>query len=294
MAYYTTELRDVLARHGDLWMYGGWPIYDESYRKQLVENIKDYFYFREIGLETDELFIHRYRIKMRINMPKHNAMFRSMNADFDPLATFLMRKSGKDVTRSDIEQLSAFVNESGMDLSQAVDMLRDEKDVNSRSGNRKGSSVNDATTTSRARSINSDFPQTLLSGREDYASSGGDTVGENKTHAENNENVTETAETTNVGTGHNQNITKSKSSGSDKHDGSNTTRGNIEYILGSVTSGRTTDVGTVLENWLRVSKTVEEQIMDDLESLFMGLYSTGDNFAGPYEHQFPGIYYYYY
>ncbi len=47
MAYFTTELRDVLARHGDSWMYDGWPIYDESYRKQLVENIKDYFYFRD-------------------------------------------------------------------------------------------------------------------------------------------------------------------------------------------------------------------------------------------------------
>lgn len=291
MAYFTVEFRELLARHGDKWMRDGWPIFDESYRDQLVTNIKDYFYFREIGLETDEMFIHRYRIKMRLNMPKHNAMFRSMNADFDPLATFLMRKSGKDVTRSDIEQLSAYVNESGMNLNQAIDMLRDEKDVTKRTGTREGASLNDTTATSKARAINSDFPQTLLSGNGDYASSGGDTVGENKTHVNGTEKVDETADSTNTGTGHNRNLTESKTKGSDKHDGSNTTRGNIEYILGGITTGRTMDVGTVLENWLRVSKTVEEQIMDDLESLFMGLYSTGDNFAGPYEHRIPGLYY---
>lgn len=291
MAYFTVEFREVLKRHGDRWMKDGWPIFDESYREQLVTNIKDYFYFREIGLETDEMFIHRYRIKMRLCMPKHNAMARSMNAEFDPLATFLMRKSGKDVTRSDVEQLSAYVNDSGMSIDQAVDMLRDEKDVNTRAGKRAGESNSTTTATSRARSINSDFPQTLLSGNEDYASSGGDTVGENATKVNSTESVKEESDMTNIGTGHNRNLTKSSNKGSEKHDGSSNTRANTEYILGAVTSGRTMDVGTVLENWLRVAKTVEEQIMDDLESLFMGLYSTGDNFAGPYEHRTPGLYY---
>ena len=291
MTYFTMEFREVLSRYGDEWMKNGWPIFDESYRTQLVENIKEYFYFREIGLETAELFIHRYKIKMRLCMPKHNAMYRSMDERFDPLATYLMRKSGKDITRSVIEQLSAFVNESKGNLDEAVKRLRNETDTGTRNATRKGESKSETKATSRARSISSDFPQTLLSGNEDYASSGGDTVGENKTVGDNAENVNETNETANKSLADNLDTTKSASSGKDTHDGSSNTQSNIEYILGGITQGRNMDVGTVLRNWLDIAKSVDEMIMDDLESLFMGLYSTGDNFAGPYEYIIPGLYY---
>lgn len=291
MTYFTMEFREVLSRYGDEWMKRGWPIYDESYRNQLVENIKDHFYFREIGLETAELFMHRYKIKMRLCMPKHNAMYRSMDERFDPLATYLMRKSGKDITHSVVEQLSAFVNESKGNLDEAIKRLRNETDTGTRNASRKGQSKSNTKATSRARSINSEFPQTLLSGNEDYASSGGDTVGENKTIGDNTENVNESNESSNKSLADNLDSTKSTSSGKDTHDGSSNTESNVEYILGGITQGRTVDVGTILRNWLEVAKSVDEMIMNDLESLFMGLYDTGDSFAGPYEHRIPRLYY---
>ena len=292
MAYFTSEFRDVLRRFGDKWMKDGWPIFDESYREELVDKIKDNFYFREIGLETEEMFIQRYRIKMRLCMQRHNAMYLSMGDHFDPLASFVMRKRGKDITRGDIENLTAYVTESKGNLDQAINRIVDETDINTRVGNRNGKSTSSNKNTSKARSISSDFPQTLLAGNQDYATTGGDTVGEGASEGKNDELVVENSDAKNISRANNQDNTQSQTESSDKHDGSQSTRSEIQYILGGITEGRTTDVGTVLRSWLETAKTADEMVMDDLESLFMGLYSTGDTFTGPYEFPWPGFYIY--
>ena len=292
MAYFTSEFRDVLRRFGDKWMKDGWPIFDESYREELVDKIKENFYFREIGLETEEMFIQRYRIKMRLCMQRHNAMYLSMGDHFDPLASFVMRKRGKDITRGDIENLTAYVTESKGNLDQAINRIVDETDSNTRVGNRNGKSTSSNKNTSKARSISSDFPQTLLAGNQDYATTGGDTVGEGASEGKNDELVVENSDAKNISKANNHDNTQSQTESSDKHDGSQSTRSEIQYILGGITEGRTTDVGTVLRSWLETAKTADEMVMDDLESLFMGLYSTGDTFTGPYEFPWPGFYIY--
>lgn len=292
MAYFTSELRDVLRRFGDKWMKDGWPIFDESYREELVDKIKENFYFREIGLETEEMFIQRYRIKMRLCMQRHNAMYLSMGDHFDPLASFVMRKRGKDITRGDIENLTAYVTESKGNLDQAINRIVDETDINTRVGNRNGKSTSSNKNTSKARSISSDFPQTLLAGNQDYATTGGDTVGEGASEGKNDELVVENSDAKNISKANNQDNTQSVTESSDKHDGNQTTKSEIQYILGGITEGRTMDVGTVLRSWLETAKTADEMVMDDLESLFMGLYSTGDTFTGPYEFPWPGFYIY--
>lgn len=292
MAYFTSEFRDVLRRFGDKWMKDGWPIFDESYREELVDKIKENFYFREIGLETEEMFIQRYRIKMRLCMQRHNAMYLSMGDHFDPLASFVMRKRGKDVTRGDIENLTAYVTESKGNLDQAINRIVDETDINTRVGNRNGKSTNNGRNVSKARSINSDFPQTLLAGNQDYATTGGDTVGEGTTEGKSVELVVENSDSKNIAKANNQDNTQSQTESSDKHDGNQTTRSEIQYILGGITEGRSMDVGSILKSWLEVAQTADEMVMNDLDSLFMGLYSTGDNFNGPYEHRLPGYYYF--
>ena len=292
MAYFTSEFRDVLRRFGDKWMKDGWPIFDESYREELVDKIKENFYFREIGLETEEMFIQRYRIKMRLCMQRHNAMYLSMGDHFDPLASFVMRKRGKDITRGDIENLTAYVTESKGNLDQAINRIVDETDINTRVGNRSGKSTSSNKNTSKARSISSDFPQTMLAGNQDYATTGGDTVGEGASEGKNDELVVENSDAKNISKANNQDNTQSQTESSDKHDGSQSTKSEIQYILGGITEGRTMDVGTVLRSWLETAKTADEMVMDDLESLFMGLYSTGDTFTGPYEFPWPGFYIY--
>lgn len=292
MAYFTSEFRDVLRRFGDKWMKDGWPIFDESYREELVDKIKENFYFREIGLETEEMFIQRYRIKMRLCMQRHNAMYLSMGDHFDPLASFVMRKRGKDITRGDIENLTAYVTESKGNLDQAINRIVDETDINTRVGNRNGKSTSSNKNTSKARSISSDFPQTLLAGNQDYATTGGDTVGEGASEGKNDELVVENSDAKNISKANNQDNTQSQTESSDKHDGSQSTKSEIQYILGGITEGRTTDVGTVLRSWLETAKTADEMVMDDLEYLFIGLYSTGDTFTGPYEFPWPGFYIY--
>ena len=215
-----------------------------------------------------------------------------MGDHFDPLASFVMRKRGKDITRGDIENLTAYVTESKGNLDQAINRLVDETDINTRVGNRNGKSTSSNKNTSKARSISSDFPQTLLAGNQDYATTGGDTVGEGASEGKNDELVVENSDSKNISKANNQDNTQSQTESTDKHDGNQTTKSEIQYILGGITEGRTMDVGTVLRSWLETAKTADEMVMDDLESLFMGLYSTGDTFTAPYEFPWPGFYIY--
>lgn len=62
-----------------------YPIFDEDYRKQFETNIIRFFYTREIGSETEELFKFRLETWLNINMPYFNSLFESETWDYDPL-----------------------------------------------------------------------------------------------------------------------------------------------------------------------------------------------------------------
>lgn len=169
MGLYGPELYKVLEfEHdtGDGMRIGldDYPIFNPGHRIELNQLIIDEYINREIGLETVPLFIHRLRLKMRQIMPYWNKVYASELIAFGPLDTFNLTTKRDDTSTEN--------GTTGAKLTSQV------------------------TSTSGARNVNSDTPETQLSGDEDYATSLADV---NST-AENDTTSDQTGTSANTGT----------------------------------------------------------------------------------------------
>lgn len=142
MGVYTMELREVLDRY-DIGLQS-YPIFDEEYRETLNTNIKNYFWYREIGTETVDQFVRMLNNRMLLIMPTYNQLYESARLKYDPLVTV------------DLKTIS-----------------HQESDTTG-TGNVTGRSdtTSNVSNDSRSQSINSDYPAAMLSPSGDYASSG--------------------------------------------------------------------------------------------------------------------------
>jgi len=92
LSNYTTELRYVIASGIDIGLKD-YPLYTfknvhldvADYRKQLNDKIIEHYNFREIGLETPQLFKTFLNRKMNEIMPYYNQMLASTDILFNPL-----------------------------------------------------------------------------------------------------------------------------------------------------------------------------------------------------------------
>lgn len=74
MAHYTTTIRTLIDNNFDFEL-DEYPIFDETYRNTLNQNILNHYYNDEIGFETASLF--RFHLKARLNeiMPYYNNLY---------------------------------------------------------------------------------------------------------------------------------------------------------------------------------------------------------------------------
>ena len=84
MSKYTVELRYLIEMNFDIGL-DKYPIFNENYRPILNKKIIDHYYFREIGLETAELFKIFLNNKMNEIMVYYNQLYKSELLDFNPL-----------------------------------------------------------------------------------------------------------------------------------------------------------------------------------------------------------------
>lgn len=75
MAHYTTTIRTLIDNNFDFQLTE-YPIFDETYRETLNQNILNHYYNDEIGFETASLF--RFHLKARLNeiMPYYNNLYK--------------------------------------------------------------------------------------------------------------------------------------------------------------------------------------------------------------------------
>lgn len=116
---------------------GGYPIFNAGYRKVLNGKILDRYWESEIGRETIDLF--RLSIRRRLNevMPYYNELYKSLETEYGPLDTMKIHS----------------VNSS--------EMLNEESGL--------ATNVSHTDNDSKSRAVNSNTPQTMLLGSEDYA-----------------------------------------------------------------------------------------------------------------------------
>lgn len=138
MPEYTVVLKDAIARKPDSLtrdQYVGlheYPIFDEAYREKLNDKIIDHFQFREIGLETVEMFRVFVQRKMNEIMPLYNQFYESETLAVDPFITF----------------------------DTDTDTVNNSTSV----------ATNSSLANAKSRAVDQDFPQTMLSENGDYAS----------------------------------------------------------------------------------------------------------------------------
>ncbi len=154
MADYTLELRKVVEIVGPLNIgLNEYPIFDESYRDSLNQKILDHYWYNEIAHESIDMFIHQLKVKMNEIMPFYNQLYESELVDFDPMVTHDVHSTG----------------DSTQDTTQDTHTKQNAEQTLS-SDSRVSSSEE-----SKARTVQSQMPQTRLSGHDDYATAANDT-----------------------------------------------------------------------------------------------------------------------
>lgn len=231
MADFTIELRSVVDMVGaDHIGLSDYPIFDEQYREFLNAKIIDHYYYREIGLETVDMFIRQLRTKMNEIMPYYNKWYQAEDymADINPLSTQDMHSTGSAQSHS----------------SSTTKQKRSEKADN----------TIDSTSKSKSRTVQSETPQTMLSGNQDYATAASD----------NHSNADAATKVHNTG-----------SSDSSADNSATAGSGNETHSWGY--SGH---APALIDAWRSTFANIDMMVIDELESLFMGIYSSNDGFTG--------------
>lgn len=241
MADFTIELRNVVDMVGaDHIGLSDYPIFDEQYREFLNAKILDHYWYREIGLETVDMFIRQLRSKMNEIMPYYNKWYQAedMMSNIDPLSTQDMHSKGSVNTHA----------------SSSMKQKHGEKSSN----------VIKSVSNTKARTVDSETPQTMLAGNQDYATAARD----NHSSGDSANDVSASGSSE-----MNNDATSSSGSGNESH-----------------TWGYTGHAPALIDAWRSTFANIDMMVIDELETLFMGIYSSNDSFTGRRHHGY-GLWY---
>lgn len=286
MSKYTTELRYLIENDFDIGLKN-YPIFDENYRELLNQKIINHYYFREIGMETAELFKRYLNTTMDEIMPYYNQLYKSELLEFNPfynvdktivsdknnnsVSDFIGNTTGKNQQNADTENTQT--NNGKQQTTTAA------TSVGESVGNSKGSGK----TTNKSKRVSSDTPQGFLSinsiDNETYASAAemanGETVNEftvNDTKATSSNSENGTTDQTNVAE------TKAKgnttSTATTETDTANKTTSNdfenyVSHVIGK-SEGET--YSEMLLKFRDTFLNIDMMIIDELKTCFMMIY----------------------
>lgn len=120
MAKYTIELRQLVDSGKDIFPFA-YDFYDEKERVKFEEDFIRHFYFREIGVETYEQFVHYLEDKMVTVFPYYNEMLRTSTMKYEILNNYYMTETTKTVREND-----ARLHGINSTVGQAFDMVTQE------------------------------------------------------------------------------------------------------------------------------------------------------------------------
>ena len=241
MADFTIELRNGVDMVGaDQIGLSDYRIFDEQYREFLNAKIIDHYYYREIGLETVDMFIRQLRTKMAEIMPYYNKWYQAedMMADINPLSTQDMHSKGS----------------ANSHASSSAKQKQGEK----------ASTLTKSVSSTKARTVDSETPQTMLAGNQDYATAARD----NHSSGDGTNDVNSSASSESSA-----DSTNSAGSGSESH-----------------TWGYAGHAPALIDAWRSTFANIDMMVIDELETLFMGIYSSNDGFTGMRHHGY-GLWY---
>lgn len=121
MSKYTTTIKKLIDNHFDFQL-NEYPIFDETYRDVLNQNILNHYYMNEIGFETAGLF--RFYLKQKMNeiMPYYNVLYEKQKDLLDniggnvDLKETLSRETGSNTSSSSNSSSSSNANSKSVFL----------------------------------------------------------------------------------------------------------------------------------------------------------------------------------
>ena len=286
MSKYTTELRYLIENDFDIGLKN-YPIFDENYRALLNQKIINHYYFREIGMETAELFKRYLNTTMNEIMPYYNQLYKSELLEFNPfynvdktivsdknnnsVSDFIGNTTGKNQQNADTENTQT--NNGKQQTTTAA------TSVGESVGNSKGSGK----TTNKSKRVSSDTPQGFLSinsiDSETYASAAemanGETVNEftvNDTKATSNNSESGTTDQTNVAeTKAKGNTTSNTTTETDT--ANKTTSNDFEnYVSHVIGKSEGESYSEMLLKFRDTFLNIDMMIIDELKTCFMMIY----------------------
>lgn len=277
MSKYTTELRYLIESNFDLGLKD-YPIFDESYRQLLNEKIINHYYFREIGMETAELFKRYLNQTMREIMPYYNQLYKSELLEFNPFynvdKTITADKNNNHVS----DFVGNVTGKNQQTTGSENNQINNSKQQTTTAANSVGESVGNSTSTDKNKNVASDTPQGFLSinsiDNNTYATtaemSKAESINNTKATSNNSENgITDqtTADETKA-------TANSESNATTETDTTNKTTSNdfenyVNHVIGK-SEGET--YSEMLIKFRETFLNIDMMIIDELKTCFMMIY----------------------
>lgn len=278
-----------------------YPIFNEEYRAHLNKKIIEHYMFYEIGYETETMFRFALNRKMREIMPLYNQRYKSCFIAFDALstqdATENVTSSNRGTSREtskDDETSKRNAQEHADDTTQTTTHeTGDETGTRSTDGKSHNTSESESTNTSRsaARNVASEFPQTMLSDNGDYATNAADAVNEShgtssakgKADGTTHESWQEARSTTQDGTSDTTSThgaTSSETGTVGRAGARDLTTGDDGEMIRRLTGYSGVAASELVALYRATFLNVDMEIIEELGTLFMGLWNNGSNFEG--------------
>ena len=248
MAKYTITIKTLIDNNFNFGL-NSYPIFDENYRNTLNQNILNYYYESEIGVETAALFKKLLNARMQLIMPKYNKMYDvqdmfPMNNIFNNVN--LTETMDKDTTDS-------------LDRDDSGSISETNNNTQSGSGTQTGSS------SANNKNLYQDTPHGSISM---------ETLGSTNVYATNftidnnsqSSTVTDTSSSTN-------NTRLSNTSSASRDEARTGTEDYVKTLIGSNGKKYSVEIYEKLyDNVLNKFENIDMLIINELQDLFMGIY----------------------
>ena len=260
MAVFTINLGELLEMDFDIGLKN-YPIFEEEYRENLNAKIIEHFYFREIGLETPELFKRFINRKMCEIMPYYNQLYKSELLQFNPLYNAEYFNEGEGTIKG-LNSITGNVKNTGN-----TKVGGSTHNINHSTSNVDYS--NDVVSDNDNTEVSSDTPANLLH------------IGDIKNNVY--------ASNANIGNGHSHNVTRGRNNTRNDGRDDGTYNSNTDTNNNADTTGKT-DTNTDTKNKSKIYGNtgvpfsdlllkfrdtfinIDMLIIEELNHLFMGIY----------------------
>lgn len=282
MAKYTTTIRHLMDNNYDFGL-ANYPLFDETYRPTLNQNILNYYYMYEIGFEVPNLFRHYLNTKMNLIMPKYNVYYEyQKDALIKTLQGNVNLKEAKDSENSKNQNIK------DNDASTVKDKITETTDsVINNTGESKTATGGSSSSKSDGSSSNNDRSTQLYQdtpqGKLDQTALENQTWATNLTQTK-SEGTGTTSQSGSSETNSNSDTTDSSKTvtdldttrnreGSSSHDYSRTlgetgTDNYVKTLIGL--DGRYTYMD-LLKQYIDNFRNIDQAVIDELKDLFMGV-----------------------